>query len=273
MFTGFVMLLLHSQVSVAFSYPQVQCLAALSLAWLAATKPLQNKGRAWFRPLFKITWLLWFAVIAVSWWHFAWQPLWFHRAYKKAIKTSWKQPEQRLANFLSISPPIYKNYYTLHWHQTLGGELLNYMDYNRSLVMESISTFQELENYMPLYGHFLVRQAVFYARTGETAKAQQYFYRFAAKNPFSLELWSQWAIACKHCGLSFPNMHKTVRQYQQKFGKDGALLVGEALALYGMNNPEQAIHLIKQAKIWAKNRQQNFPDNRAREILIIKEPK
>lgn len=267
-FAGLTVLLLHSQVSVAFSYPQVQCLAAIALAWLAVSPSAEiltcvKKGRGYLCFLAVVPFLFLFR-------YAFWDSLSFQKEYQEAFRFSLLNKEESLDKFLAISPPWIEDRYTLDWRNSLGEVLVNHYEKNPRLVEESLDPFWEIKEYLPRYKNFYLVGAVIYAKQKKFLEAESFFLRAAKKNPFSLDLWKWWAQICAYEKISPNKMYQTVKKYQKIYGRDGVLIMGEAFAKYCQGKREEAYKLQKEAHLWCEKRLSSGGDNRARVLLQTK---
>ena len=259
---GVFMLLIHAQVSVAFSYIQVQLWLALAIAWLAAYRPQKARCEYW-QPVAKAALVLLLPLLLLVWKYCCWDFLLFHRDFKSACRD--KLPE-KMASLLAVSRPGYENFYSLHWRYELGTTLVEYYDINPLLVDQCAQDFLVIEEIMPKFGLFRLTKAMLLARQGKKKLAEIYFQRFAAYDPFCHHLWRGWAIACRLLGLDARTMLYTARYYQRRYPLDGATLLGEALAWHLLGETMKARQLMTRICQWRRQYRQRWLPGRIVEI-------
>lgn len=265
---GFSFLILHAQVSVALSYPWVQWILALALAWTLSLQPWREipweRTPAWTLRLYRIAVVLLMVVGLWLWKCCAWESLWFHVEYRTARKTypapraeisgHFAQPPmfvgETAAALTAISPPTCENYHTCQWRNDTGRIVIESYPHHPEMIRRGLPIFSLLEKRMPLYGDFLLNCAILSARQSKVRQADAYFAQYARHNPFSLDLWIWWGLACRNRDATVARMLAITLEMQEQYGEDGALWLGEALARDLLRQREPARELMHRIHAW-----------------------
>ena len=274
---GVTMLMLDIQSSLGMSYAQGQLLLALTIAWLAGAAPMTAgtvgshirmlRLPAAILPLAGI-------MLALFWKYYSWDALCFQRQYQRAVTSLTR--ELRVERGLAVSLPLCENYYTCQWRNELGVWVIDAYDQLRTShtpdeLTALLAPFFRLEERMPRFGFFLLYRAIWEARQQHREQASHYFGQFAEKNPFAPELWLWWGRVCGQRDANPALMAQCARLMQQRYGQDGALLCGEALACDALGDFANARHLMTQASAWAKARLARRFEARVAQIVEIAE--
>lgn len=234
----------HAQMSIAFSFMHIQFLSASIIGWCIAT----SKNKRFYVIPFKIILICSIGLI-IMWKFYIFDSLMFHYSYKNAVIEQNK--EERMNKMIAIDLPHYESYYTIQWRHHLGAILVDNYENFPLLVEENISSFDEVHKIIPGYGYYWLRKAIFYAKHNNIELADKNFALFSQKNPFSLDLWNYWGIACQYNQASTQIMAKNIDAFLLKYPKDGRILLGKGILQY-LRKKNDAKKYFNESMKWAK---------------------
>ena len=238
-------LIMDAQFSISMSYTQCQFIAALSIAWLAASisQNEENHSKIWIKQKFAlILFAIFFPIFLTIWKIDGFDFLVFHIEYKTAKKALF---HERVEKMLYVKTPIFEDIHTLQWRNNLGAAIIDSNDVKRIVAKNLADDFLLLDNLMPRFGHFYIYKGILMSKLKKKDKANESFVKYANKNPFSGHLWRWWEICCQNDGASSEIMLKTIYDRKKKYGSDISFDFAKAMVLRLENKKDESDKDIK----------------------------